>query len=239
MIIIGNINYAFADSLTTQAELKQQNSTFSENDLFDEPVSVIDSTYEHLSVQATQEYVAVLRMFSVGANNTRGSSGDDGSSAFGTHSFITVKNISGSNLTIGGLSGITDGKTVSLGTWGNKSEHKGLWYNLESEMIASFNTYGGRVSTHMWLTKEQLNNLNYFITNRDSWSYTNNCSSFAVRAWNYVSDNKYSAGSPNTPRNLAFSIRDGAYSIDVAVPQDYKVYYANGTSAPVKSNVWN
>lgn len=91
--------------------------------------------------------IAVLTVFADPTSNGSGSSGGDGSSAFGTHAFITVKNVSSSNITVGKFSNIAPGTSMSLGTWGNKSEHKGLWYELEAYFInASSSTYSARVS---------------------------------------------------------------------------------------------
>ncbi|NMM52545.1 hypothetical protein [Paenibacillus aquistagni] len=93
----------------------------------------------------------------------------------------------------------------------------------------------------MTITQAQLNTLNSFIKNYDKWSALNNCSSFAVSSWNTVlnGSNVYTAGTPNTPRNLANSIKDGSYTTNASVPFDYVVYYANGTGAPIKSSDWN
>ena len=67
--------------------------------------------------------VAIMRIFAIN---------DGGRSSFNTsgHAFLSIKNISSSTITVGGLS-VGSGKTVTVGTWGNKNEHTGLWYNLE------------------------------------------------------------------------------------------------------------
>lgn len=182
--------------------------------------------------------IATLTIFADPTASTIGSSGL--SYDLGTHAFITVKNISTNNITVGRLSSIAPGKTVSIGTWGNKTEHKGLWYNLESYFVYKSSAYAGRVSYSMGLTSTSLTTLNNYIKNSDSWSNTNNCSSFASRAWNSVasSADKISAGTPNTPKNLANNIKSKwttQYQTKQSVPYNYAVYYAQGASSPIKS----
>lgn len=51
------------------------------------------------------------------------------------HAFISVKNISTSPITVGGLTKVQPQQVVTVGTWGNREEHVGVWYNLESYYI--------------------------------------------------------------------------------------------------------
>lgn len=221
-----------ADDNTTTAIEAPASKTASSAEQVSPPVT--DKEGNIVPLAATN--VAVLTMYSVPAGGTSSSGGSTGPN-WGTHSFITVKNISSSNILVGGLSGIAPNRTISVGTWGNKNEHTGIWYNLEAKFIAS-GGYSGRVSHSMYLTQTQLDSVNSYIRNHDSWSYLNNCSSFAVGLWNSISSDKYTAGSPNTPQNLYNSIKDGAYDTNAAVPYDYLVYYANGSSAPIRSSEW-
>lgn len=185
--------------------------------------------------------IATLTIFADPTSSTIGSSWT--SYDLGTHAFITVRNISTSNITVGKLSGIAPGKTVSIGSWGNKAEHKGLWYNLEAYFVYKNKAYAGRVSYAMALDSTKLATLNTYIKNKDSWSNTNNCSTFASGVWNSVASSaeKISAGLPNTPKNLANNIKSKwptQYGTDWAVPYNYVVYYAQGTGAPIKSTIF-
>lgn len=186
--------------------------------------------------------VAILTIFSDPTHSGSGSSGGSGFD-FGTHSFITIMNISGSNIQVGNLSGIGNYKTVSVGTWGNKSEHNGLWYNLESRFVNVNGSYGPRVSKSYVVSASELATLNSYIINNDAWSLTNNCSSFAAAAWNAstLSSFHVSAGVPKTPKKLANNIMSNfpsSYQVGANVPWNYVVYYAQGTGAPVKSTVY-
>lgn len=182
---------------------------------------------------------AILTIFAV-------SSGTISSSIAG-HGFITVKNVSTGGLTInvGKFSGIASGKTMSLGTWDSSvtTEHRGLWYDLEAYKLYKNGAFSGRVSVSYLLNASQINNLNNYIINHDSWSLTSPCSSFAVNAWNSVVDSSYqlSAGIPSTPTNLRNNIQSkfkSQYMTNGPIPYDYVVYYANGTGAPIRSNVF-
>ena len=161
----------------------------------------------------------------------------------GTHAWLSIKNISGSNMTIGRLSGIANNKTVSMGTYGkiSTSEHNGLWYNLEAQGVSK-GELSGRLSLLVELDQTGWNTLQSYLTGSsiDYWSVSNNCSTFATNGWNKVCSSTVSAGTVNTPKSLASSIKSySSYATGVAVPYDYKVYYANGTSAPIKSTECN
>lgn len=132
----------------------------------------------------------------------------ENSSAFGFgHAFITVENLAYNEQTFGYATlNVTQGATV--GTWGNKSEHKGLWYNLEKHfLIQNKGVYNGIVSLTTYLDENEANVLHAYVRDYDSWSTFNNCSSFAAGAWNLISNEKVTAGLINTPENLANSIK--------------------------------
>ena len=192
-----------------------------------------------MSVATTPVAGAILTIFAV-------SSGTISSSIAG-HGFITVKNVSTGGLTInvGKFSGIASGKTMSLGTWDSSvtTEHRGLWYDLEAYKLYKNGAFSGRVSVSYLLNAAQINNLNSYIINHDSWSLTSPCSSFAVNAWNSAVDSSYqlSAGLPSTPTNLRNNIQSkfkSQYATNGPIPYDYAVYYANGTGAPIRSNIF-
>jgi hypothetical protein len=190
--------------------------------------------------------VAVITVFS---DSSYSSAGDSSAGALGAlmgqHAFITIQNVSSSNIDVGKLSGLAPGKSLSLGTWRNvvTTEHNGLWYDLEAYLIARRGYYSNRVSASYIMTSAQLNTLNSYIINNDYWSFGTNCSSFASGAWNSAVDASYrlSAGAPNTPKGLANSIRSvfsNTYRTGYVVPNYYPVYYAKGTGTPAASQVY-
>jgi hypothetical protein len=165
-------------------------------------------------------------------------SGSSSSWSTDGHAWITIKNISSSNITVGYFGNIAPNKMMSLGTWGNKNEHTGLWYDLESYFYSNINAFTTSKSISMSINATQLNTVNSYILNHDSWSVLNNCSSFACGLWNSVSSTQLSAGIPNTPTSLRISIINSGYYVYTgrAMSWDYIVYYAQGSgSVPIAS----
>ena len=137
-----------------------------------------------ISAYAANHSVGVLTIFS--ANN--GSSASGGSTEdnyYYGHAWLSFKNTSSSPITIGKLK-VNAGHEITFGTWGNKLQHRGMWYNLESYFINTRGYYPGRVSYSREVTQSDISIMNNFIAANDSWSYTNNCSGFAVKLWNKV-----------------------------------------------------
>ena len=187
---------------------------------------------------ATGDVVAELTIYSDGtAVGTEGSIG-----IIGGHSFITVKNESSSVISVGKLAGIAPSETVTVGTWGNKKEHPGVWYNLESYFIHLDMSAYATASLARTLTSSELKTLNNFISKHDSYNaVTNNCSTFASGAWNSVSpwSEDLFAGIPNTPTALFNSIKQNGASEDgtaVSIPWTSRgVWVGNGQKQPVRS----
>jgi len=173
----------------------------------------------------TTTYVAELTVYA----------DSDSTSSWSTdgHAYISVKNISSSSIQVGQLTGIAPGNMVSVGTWGNKDEHTGLWYDLEEYFTHYAGAFLDSASLTMQLTSSQLSSTNTYITNHDSWSVLNNCSSFASGLWNSVSSTTLSAGTPNTPSSLENSIKSkSGYVNGKILSYDYMVYYAQGSNNP-------
>lgn len=130
------------------------------------------------------------------------------------------------------------GKQITLGTWGNKSEHTGLWYNLESYFIKTNSAYSKRVSTNYNIDSSGLDTLNTYILRHDYWNAADNCSAFASGAWNQISPNKISAGIICTPYNLAHNIQQTNYTSRAAVKYHDRVYYSQLNANPALSAVY-
>jgi len=159
------------------------------------PISAVVFLFAMPSASANEEVVtevATVRIFAYGTGGTSG------------HSFLLVTNISASTRTVG-VRAVSAGGTITVGTWGNKADGKGVYYNLERYFGSG--SYPGRVSLTATIDSTQLSTLNSSIQNNNSWSLTNNCSSFTERAWNSFAGTKVSAGTLDTPTNLANSIK--------------------------------
>lgn len=135
------------------------------------------------------------------------------------HSWILIRNGTNSSITVG-VKKVAAGGVVTLGTWGNLSKHKGIWYNEEAYIYSVNSTgFSGRVSLNMNISSSQLSTINTVISNSDSWSLTSNCSTFASKVWNSVSSTSIDAGTVNTPSNLAKSIKSKTgYKTNASMP---------------------
>lgn len=149
----------------------------------------------------TQE-VGILTIFS--SNDTGGSSSFDISG----HTFLAYKNTTKGRVKLGGIL-VGAGEEMTFGTWGNKSQHKGVWYNLELYGYKKQSAYKNRVSLSLSVTSDEFGKISSFINANDTWSLTNNCSTFAVRIWNDIapSSKDLDAGFVNTPTNVMNSIK--------------------------------
>lgn len=192
----------------------------------------VDSDYDYdysygLNARSSSSTVAIMRIFAIN---------DGGSSSFNFsgHAFLSIENVSNSTITVGGLS-VGSGKTVTVGTWGNKSEHTGLWYNLEGYFQDDSAAFSDAVSLRVDLSSNLLNTVSRNIKNNDSWSMLSNCSTFATKIWNSVCTTTVSAGIPNTPTSTVNSIKSysNLYSTGVGIPYFGTVYYGN---PPVESS---
>lgn len=176
-----------------------------------------------LAIEPRESTVGVLTIFA---------SNDGGSSSLNTsgHAFLAFKNTSSSSVTVGGLS-VGSGHEITFGTWGNKSNHLGIWYNLESYFANNQGAYTNRVSLSMSVTQDDIDKINTLIANNDTWSALNNCSTFAAKIWNAASSKTLSAGTPNTPTALMASIESkGAYEIRRIVMDTIPIGYVNNGS---------
>lgn len=90
---------------------------------------------------------------------------------------------------------------------GNQDAHNGIWYNLESYFVHNLSAYSNRVSLSMSVSLDDIDDINTLVSSNDTWSLTNNCSSFATKIWNQISSTDVSAGVINTPTSLMNSIK--------------------------------
>lgn len=165
---------------------------------------------------------------------------DGSGSNFGTHSWITVKNISKKTIYVGKIK-VAPKKEVTVGTWGNKDQHKGVWYNLEAYFVnqGQKKLYNARVSISENISAAQLDKANKKIKqSSNEWSYTNNCATFATKVWNVaVPKRKLNASSTlkryvgvDTPEGLSAAIKKKkGYSKKRAIQKvkDTEVSYYN------------
>lgn len=142
------------------------------------------------------------------------------------HAFISISNVSDHDLEVGGMM-IAPGTGITAGTRGNRPEHTGIWYNLESYYIYYMpDFYPNRRSIQVSLNEEQLAAVNAALANADKWSATNNCVAFASAVWNTVCSDQLHPVLP-TPEELTIAMNryEGKVTTNPDVPYDYIVYY--------------
>lgn len=197
---------------------------------------------------AAEQNVAFMRIFA----STGASAWNSGASLDG-HAFLRFNNVGNSNITVGKLS-IKPGTTVTVGTWGNKSEHSGIWYNLEAEFYQKYGAYKTNVSIGKYLTSTELASVNKFINNYNYWSISFPCSAFAAHVfngvpaisphyWPYVYGGLITgATTPTSLRNnlMGFGTWGQApssnYETNAGFYQWYPVYYDSGASGLKRSS---
>lgn len=145
------------------------------------------------------------------------------------HAFVTVTNVSDHTINVGGLL-IAPGTSLTIGTRGNRSEHSGIWYNLEGYykyyLPDSYyvNIYGVQVS----LDQSQLDTVNRNLATADHWSAVYNCAAFTEAMWNSVCADTITSNGVYTPEALKNDLL-AKYADKAAfrpeVPYDYAVYY--------------
>ncbi|MCL1839219.1 MAG: hypothetical protein FWG47_07945, partial [Propionibacteriaceae bacterium] len=108
-----------------------------------------------------------------------------------------------SSLNIAGYS-LGSGKSITIGTFGNKPDGKGVYFNLEA--YGKFKT--GYSIANSGLTKDNLLTLSRYIKDNNKWKCPENCSWFAANAWNKFADKskQVSAGIVATPTTLKDNI---------------------------------
>lgn len=153
------------------------------------------------AIQPRIDFVATMQIASYS-----GGGGLSSSLGINGHSFIIISNISDKEITVGHMP-VAAGESVTIGTYGNRAGHSGIWYNIEG-----YWGYRGFSSTvyglHTGLTSMELISVNRTINNNDSWALTNNCSSFAAKVWNTTNSGEYGRKvSGGNPSALASSIR--------------------------------
>lgn len=166
--------------------------------------------------------VATLRIYTMSDDK-----GDASINASG-HAFVSVTNVSDRDINVGGLL-IAPGKAVTIGTRGNRSEHSGIWYNLESYYMYYIPDYYYHLyAMQTSLDAGQLEVLNRGLRRADHWSACYNCSAFSEAVWNSVCADALSAGRPAGPANLQADMLakyPDKTAYEPPIPYDYAVYY--------------
>lgn len=151
---------------------------------------------------------------------------------WGTHSFLLYTNTSNKKQTVAETT-VKPNQTISIGTYGNKPDGKGIYVNLEAYFTTvDENAYKNRVSIASTINNLQFTLMNKSINSRNTWTATKNCAWFAVNVWNDSVLSKYDldAGLISNPKTLSKAIKKRKSSIkDVSMPIVKCAYRLYGT----------
>lgn len=151
---------------------------------------------------------------------------------YGVHSFLLYKNTSKQNQIVAGVK-VRPNHSITIGTYGNKSDGKGVYINLEAFLATKYGAYSSRVSLSIPVTSSTLKNINYKIKKCNKWTYTNNCSWFAKEVWNFAvpKSQRISISFPITPKKLSDIIKKKRkYKNKIALPKVYSAVYRYKTN---------
>lgn len=164
----------------------------------------------------------------------------DGSGLYGTHAFLVYENTSSEDYYVGKYL-LESGEMVTIGTWGNKEDGKGIYYNLEAYFINKHSAYEGRVSLTISFSNTELATMNGVISNNNYWTLAHNCATFATRVWNSISGSslKIGAGLIHNPSTVATNIKKkSGYKTNIKVnpvTDDNVLRHDGNTTKPVSS----
>ena len=145
------------------------------------------------------------------------------------HSFLSIENISEENIKIGSRV-VVPNETIALGTWSIQA-HFGVWYNVESNYIAEYDKYNGRVSITTGINLEDIVVINEYIASNDNWSPLDNCSNFALGLWNGIAEDSemIEVGLIKTPKKIAIELaKFDSFEINKEIITDTKFNYYSG-----------
>lgn len=101
------------------------------------------------------------------------------------HAYISVKNTSSSNITVGYFT-LEPNKSVTVGSW-IQTCHNGMLYNIE-KVYMELGRYQGRISLTTDITLTDLQPLSEYILKNDRWTFSKNCSYHATKMFNTVAN---------------------------------------------------
>ena len=146
---------------------------------------------------------------------------------FGHHSWLEITNFTNTSIYINSIE-ILPLETMTIGTW-QGSMHNGIFYNVETY----YNGKGEFSKKNSAYKSVLLNDfkLNYLISilgkpENDIWTYNDNCSYFAEKIWNEITDVEINSGIIKSPLNLYnYILRNGGKQGFVMSAKKANLYY--------------
>jgi len=135
------------------------------------------------------------------------------------HSWLSIENHLDHSINLNGYD-VSPNETVTFSVWA-VVDHFGVFFNLEANFIKSRGKYDGRMSISTNINESDLDIINDYIKNNDSWETTKNCSFWSIHLWNLVVSQEYQVKTQTliyTPTRLMNSLLE--YS-DVVTNKEY------------------
>jgi len=175
-----------------------------------------------------------LSIYSDGTTSNSSASSFASGFILGTHSFIHIEN-TGNTFMVFGAYYLQPGEDVTIGIYGNKDEHLGVWYNLEAYFFVESSAYSDAKGLSVEIDEDDVEIIDDYIDDNNTWSNSFNCASFAADIWNLVStdhlDPYNSIIGYDTPKRLANKIDDISgffigiqFTVDSSVSDDVGYY---------------
>ncbi len=105
------------------------------------------------------------------------------------HSFISIENLSENNINVGDYI-LKKDEEITLSVW-PVSNHSGVWYNIESGMIAATDKYSDRISVSFLIDYNTLEEINFLLKEAPTWNVFYNCSDFTLDIYNIITKSSY------------------------------------------------
>jgi len=123
------------------------------------------------------------------------------------HAWISVKNLSDDPFVIAGYT-VDPDEELTIGTWAQEA-YWGIWFNLESYYLKN-NLYKGNVSVGREIADHvDLEILNSYTKDKDTWNFSQNCTLFALGMWNTIArEDKMTINGIITPAGLKAKIKE-------------------------------
>ena len=156
---------------------------------------------------------------------------------FGGHSFLTVKNVSGSSLFVGHVT-LNNNSAITIGTWDSSvtGYHSGIYYGFERTSASGDwkNLDSNRMKYSLTDLEFPTLHSQLRTSSNNQWSLTNTCANFASRVWNACTATSYHITESSFPNDIydeleeAFSGLSG-YSTTSWLPYNSLVGYVNSS----------
>ena len=141
------------------------------------------------------------------------------------HAFISVENLSDKGIFIYD-SELLPGESVTFSWWA-VDKHMGIWFNIEPNYIIHGGRYKNVRTVCMYINPDEVQILNRYLKEHDSYSPLGNCSKHVTECWNILAENseKIESRFIMTPQRLISEINKFESAADFHTENCNEIYY--------------